>query len=246
MIAARMGSSRLPGKSLMHILGKPMLERMVERLRYSQCVDHIVVATTDHSEDDSVEQLTESIGVACFRGSSNDVLDRINAAVVAFDADLIINLLGDNPLVHGYLIDDVVEFHQEGEFEYVTNVTTEHPHAGSAMARFPIGVRVEVFSAAMLDLCAQLAEKPHHREHSTSYFHEHPEVFKLGYFEAKDKWRDLHRPELSLAINYQENLIMVRRVFERCYEVDPNFSLSDVMTNLDSDPSLVSLMGVPS
>jgi len=246
LITARMGSSRLPGKSMMPILGKPMIERMIERVRHSQYIEQIVIATTELMEDDTIESLAARIGVGCFRGSVQDVLGRINAAAVVCDADLVVELLGDNPLVHADLIDDVVEFYKESDFDYTASVTTEYPHAGPELMQFPIGTRVEVFSQAVLDRCEELANEPYYREHSTSFIYEHPDMFRLGYFEARGKWRYFNRPELTFAVNYQENLNMVRRIFERCYPVNPNFPLSDVIRTLDSDPTLRPLMGSPS
>ena len=246
LIAARMGSRRLPGKSMMSILGKPMLERMIERVRHSQSIEQIVIATTELPEDDAIESLAARIGVGCFRGSAQDVLGRINAASAAYGPELVVELLGDNPLVHAHLIDDVIVFHTNGDFDYAASVTIEYPHAGAAMKKFPIGIRVQVFTPPVLDRCAQLASEPRYREHSTSFICEHPEMFRPGYFEAKGKWRDLNRPELTFAVNYQENLNMVRRIFERCYPVNPNFPLTDVIRTFDSDPALRPLMGSPS
>ena len=246
LIAARMGSSRLPGKVMMPILGKPMLERMIERVRHSRYVNQIVVATTDLPEDAAIETLATRCGIECFRGSAQDVLGRINEAAAAYAAEVVVEMLGDNPLVHADLIDEVIEFYKKGRSDYVANVTSEYPHARANIKKFPIGIRVQVFPLSVLNRCARLAHDPRHREHSTSFIYEHPEVFRLGYFEAKGRWRDLNRPSLTFAVNYQENLEMIRRIFERCYPIDPNFPLSAVIHTLESDSPLRHLMGPPS
>lgn len=245
VIAVRMGSSRLPGKAMLPILGKPMIERMIERVHHSRYVDEIIIATTELTGDDVLASLAERLGVGCFRGSVDDVLGRIHRAVAATQADLVVELLGDNPLVHSDLIDDVIDFYCAYSFDYVASVTTEYPHAGPEIAKFPLGIRVQVYTSAVLDKCEQLATTPYHREHSTNYIYEHPETFKLGYFEAKGKWTALNRPELTFAVNYQKNFEMIKRIFESCYHRDSNFCLEEVIRVFDSDPQLHPLMGAP-
>jgi spore coat polysaccharide biosynthesis protein SpsF len=245
VIAARMGSSRLPRKCLMPVLGRPMLERMLERVRASRRLGDVVIATTELAEDDALQALAARLGVRCFRGSVHDVLGRISAAAASTGADEVVELLGDNPLVHADLIDDVVEFFRGGRFDYAASVTTEHSHADPALHRFAIGIRVEVFTPAAIAECARTAREPRHREHTTSFMYEHPDRFRVGYVEARGRWAALHRPPLSFAVNYAQNLELVHRIFERCYPIAANFTLADVIRTFDADPSLQRLMGAP-
>lgn len=245
VIAARMGSSRLPGKALLPILGKPMLERMIERVRHSRHIGQIVIATTELAEDDVLASFAASVGVECFRGSADDVLGRMAAAAAACDVSVVVELLGDNPLVHADLIDDVIEFYHAQGVDYAASVTTEYPRAGSAVRKFPVGVRVQIFRAEVLARCAELAHRPADREHVTTFIYSHPEIFKLGYFEASGTWAPLNRPDLTFAVNYGENLDMIRRIFERCYPVASNFSLLEAIRAFEADPALRALMGTP-
>jgi spore coat polysaccharide biosynthesis protein SpsF len=238
-----MGSSRLPGKTTKLILGRPMIERMIERVRQSRYIGQTVVATSTSGEDDELEALAARIGVGCFRGSPDDVLERVDSAAASTSADLVVELLGDNPLVHADLIDDVIEFHRAGGHDYSASVTTEYPHAGTEVRKFPVGVRVQVFSPAVLHRSALEARSAYHRENSTTYIYEHPDVFRLGYVEARGKWDRLCRPELTFAVNYQENLDLVSRIFERCYPANSNFTLFDAVRAYDADPALQPLMG---
>ncbi len=238
-----MGSSRLPGKTMMPIFGKPMIERMIERVRYSRYIYEIVIATTELTDDDILAAFANQISVGCFRGPAEDVLGRINATVAANDIDLVVELLGDNPLVHSDLIDDVMDFYHAGQCDYAASVTTEYPQAGPEVKKFPIGIRVQVFPRSVLERCEELARDPSHREHSTNYIYEHPERFSLGHFEAKGKWAKLNRPELTFAVNYQKNVDLVSRIFERCYPAEPNFGLPAVIRAFDADPALRALMG---
>lgn len=243
LIACRMGSSRLPGKTTKPILGKPMIERMVERVRQSKYVTGVTLATSTSPEDDPVESLTRQIGVSCYRGSPEDVLDRIDAAAQSANADLIVELLGDNPVVHADLIDDVIEFHKRSGHDYSASVTAEYPHAGPAVKKFPVGVRVQVFAPAILHDSAVRATNPYHRENSTTFMYEHPDLYRLGYLEAEGKWARLHRPDLTFAVNFQKNFDLVSRIFERNYSKNPNFTLFDVIDTFDADPALTPLMG---
>ena len=243
LLAVRLGSSRLPGKAMMPILGKPMIEHMIERIRHAKSIDEIMIATTTNAADDALETLADRLGVLCFRGSSEDVLGRMSAAAASTDADLIVEMLGDNPLVHSELIDDVVAFYHEQGVDYAANVTVEYPHAGSDVAKFPVGIRVQAFSPAALATCNRLVTSPEHREHSTSYIYEHPETFSLAYLEAKGKWAALHRPELSFAVNYRANFELVKFIFEQAYPKNSNFSLHEVIKIWDANPQLLPKMG---
>lgn len=245
IIAVRTGSSRLPAKALLPILGKPMLERQVERIGRAPSIDEIVIATTELDEDDRLEALARELGVGCFRGSEDDVLGRISAAVAAAKPDRVVELLGDNPLVHADLIEEVVAFHADGGFDFSVNVTHEQPHAPPSAARFPIGVRVEVYRPEVIARCAAEATEPANREHSTSYIGQHPELFKLGYFQATGRWAPMHHPDLTFAVNYQQNFNLVERIFQTCYRKDPDFSLLAAMAAFESMPELASLMGAP-
>jgi spore coat polysaccharide biosynthesis protein SpsF len=243
LIAARMGSSRLPGKSLMPVMGKPMLERLIERGRKARSLDEIVIATSDLPDDDAIERFAAESGVPCFRGSSDDVLARITGAAESQNADLVVELLGDNPLVHANLIDDTLAFFRAGDYDYAASATNEFPHCPAAVKKFAIGVRVEVFTMAALRRCAAEADQPHYREHATSYMTHHPDRFRLGYFPADGKWESLNRPELTFAVNVEKNLDLVRRVFEACAPVDEDFSLQAALAAFDAHPEWRALMG---
>ena len=245
LLAVRLGSSRLPGKALMPILGKPMLEHMIDRIRFSRHIDEIMMATSVEKSDDQLEMFAEEVGIQCFRGSLDDVLGRLNAAVASTDADLVVEMLGDNPLVHSELIDDVIDYYLDSQVDYAANTTIEYPLAPPDSARFPVGIRVQVFSPEVLSKCEMMVIDPEHREHSTSFIYEHPEIFKLGYFDAVGKWADLHRPDLTFAVNYAQNFELVKTIIEQSYLQDENFSLHKVIENFDASPSLRSLMGPP-
>ena len=225
IIVSRMGSSRFPGKALMPILGKPMLDFLVERVRRSHCLERIVLATTDRSEDGRLAEHAGALGLEVFRGSSEDVLGRVAAAAQAFRANPVVELLGDSPLVEGELIDDVVDFFTAGAYDYVANVTREYRYAPEELRRFPVGIRVQVMTAKALARCEQQATEPKHREHSTTYIYEHPETFRIGYFEATRKWIQLNHPDWFLAVNTVKDMENLTALVDLTKAIDPACSL---------------------
>lgn len=245
LMAARMGSSRFPGKSLADLHGKPMLERMVERIRRARGVSRVVLATTDLAEDDALAHWAEGMDIGCFRGSASDVLGRLHGAAEAFGMDVIVEMLGDNPLVHSDLIEAALDRYAEGGLDYVATLTNEYPKAPTGMKRFPIGVRVQVFGIETIRRCADLARAPENREHATSFIAMHPEIFRTAFVEAAGRFADSNRPELTFAVNHPGNLDLIRAMFARCHGDDPNFPVAAAIAAYDADPGLAVLMGEP-
>ena len=108
-LIARLSSTRLPNKNVLPIVGKPMIELLVERVKASNFVSKVIIATSDLVSDDPLEELSQRLGVDCYRGSLNNVMERITKAAEFYDCDTIVEILGDNPLVHSNLIDDVIK-----------------------------------------------------------------------------------------------------------------------------------------
>lgn len=227
----------------MPILGQPMVGRMLERVARSRHIDGVVLATSTLTEDDPIAGLASGLGIGCFRGSADDVLLRMRDAVRASAPDLVVELLGDNPLVHASLVDDLVDYYLSGEYDYAATVTSEYPFAPPDLPKFLLGVRVQAFAPSTLERCAREATEPYYRENSTAYIAEHPEVFRSGYFGATGPWAGLSRPALNLAVNLPKNLELTRALFERCYPSNPDFSISEALAAFDADPALHALAG---
>ena len=161
ILQARMGSTRLPGKVLRPIMGKPMLLRMIERVRASQEVDHLVVATTVSPSDDVIEEFCRKHSIRCFRGSENDVLDRFFQAARKFGGQSIVRITGDCPLMDPEVLDKVIRCYFLGAYDYASN-TVE--------CTFPDGLDVEVFSAQAMGVAHKKAKLLSEREHVTPFF----------------------------------------------------------------------------
>ena len=149
-IEARMTSTRLPGKVLLEIGGKPALEFMIDRVKQSRLVDDIVVATTVNSSDQPIIDLCNKMGCKYFRGSEEDVLLRVLEAAKSVDADIIMELTGDCPFIDPDIIDKVIELYSSGDYDYASNVVERS---------FPDGFDTQVFSVQSLEKVSRLTDK---------------------------------------------------------------------------------------
>lgn len=228
-----MTSTRLPGKVLRPLLGRPMLELLIERLKNAKRLDGIVVATTVVAADDAIEALAGALGVGCFRGSEEDVLDRVVRAARAVRADVIVEITGDCPLLDPPLVDSLVETYLANRYDFVTNRA-----AAKVRPTYPNGYGVRIFSTAVLDEVARLTQDPLDREHVSLYIFEHPERFSLHNVESglPERYWDLR-----LTVDTIEDFEVIRAIVEELYPKNPAFGLSDVLQLLDRRPELVEI-----
>ena len=199
-IEARMRSSRLPGKVLKPIMGKPMLALMIERLQYARTIDGIVVATTVNASDDPIVKLADELEVGCFRGSEEDVLSRVLGVARHYRADVIVETTGDCPLIDPAIVDKVVSDYRIGGADFVSN-TLEYST--------PIGTDVRVFSTDSLAEIDGVSQDPADREHVSLYYWEHPEKYRLRNVktEMPPEVRDLR-----LTVDTPEDLEMISKL----------------------------------
>lgn len=242
-IEARMGSTRLPRKVVADLAGKPMLERLVERVARSRRLDQVVVATTTAPEDDEIEGLAHRLGAEAFRGSVDDVLGRVLGAAQAFGAIDVVVLTGDNPLVDPTLIDDVLAFYREGGYDYVTTTHMHHSKAWRAERTFPVGVSVQAFSTTVLADAASRTTDSVVRGHASFAIYDHPERYRLGAFEASGRYAGWRHPELRLTVDTPEDLALMRVVFETLYPGNPAFSTGEAIRLVAADHRLQGLNG---
>jgi spore coat polysaccharide biosynthesis protein SpsF len=186
IIQARMSSRRLPGKSLRPVAGRPMLAYLIERLQHCRSLAGIVVATSTTSDDDAIAEFCAGFGVACHRGSLDDVLARFLALVDARALAAVVRVNGDSPLLDPELVDRAVGIFDTGSYDLVTNV---------APRSFPRGQSVEVVSAAALRRLAMEDVTPEEREHVTLWFYRHPQCCAMRNFSAA---RDASEIQLSV------------------------------------------------
>ncbi|MGZ3874721.1 MAG: cytidylyltransferase domain-containing protein [Mucilaginibacter sp.] len=229
VVQARMSSSRLPGKVMLPVLGESLLYRMVERLRMVRHQAQVVIATSQGSDDDIIQQEAAKMGVACYRGSLNNLLDRHYQAGLLFEADTVIKIPSDCPLIDPRIIDDTLDLHFAGNrlYDYVSNL---HP------ATFPDGNDVEIMTMACLEKAWREAGKPFELEHTTPYIWENPEKFRIGNFTCKtgEDYSMSHR----FTIDYEADYQFIKRVFEELYDQNPGFSCNDILKLTRDKPGI--------
>ena len=198
IIQARMGSTRLPGKVLKEVNGKPLLMYQIERVRISKLLDKVIVASSTLSKDDVIADFCGRNNIDCFRGSENDVLGRYYECAKQFQADIIVRLTGDCPLSDPVVIDDVISLFQKEKADYAAN--TVPPDT----ARFPDGSDVEVISMQALESAFIECQKPHDREHVTFHFWRYGNNFK-----AVQLTQDVDWSRYRFTVDYSEDLEVV-------------------------------------
>jgi spore coat polysaccharide biosynthesis protein SpsF len=226
-VRSRMSSSRLPGKHLKPILGQPMARRLLERLKRCQKVDAVCLATSAEPPDDVLEEIAGTEGVACYRGSLDDVLGRLIGAAQSLDADIVADITGDCPLIDPGIVDAAVTRYLTGGCDYLTNVLD--------VLSFPIGFDVQLYSAGLLREVSRLTSDPYDRGNVSPFIYRNPQRYRLLNLRAPE---NLDRPRYRLCVDYQEDLDLVREIYEALYPVRADFDADDIVRFLDSRPEL--------
>jgi len=224
VIQARMGSTRLPGKTLMNVAGKPLLELLIERLKRAKRIDEIVVATTSNPEDAAIEEVCRHLQVGCFRGSSEDVLGRVSQALMQFEADVHIEIHGDGPLLDWRVVDRAVEIFETGGYDLVTNALS---------VSYPPGLEVWVYSAALAHQVEKAAQEPRFRESPALYLTLHPERYRLHNFVAP---AELTAPETYLEVDTDIDMTVIRETVESLYLKNPAFTTEEILAWMAAHP----------
>lgn len=227
IIQARMTSTRLPGKVLVDLAGAPVIDHVVERVRAAELIDEVAVATSIDASDDALAEHLEAVGVTMVRGSLDDVLGRYHGAAAALDAETIVRITGDCPLIDSAVIDTVVSgFRRAPEVDYCSNTLRR---------TYPLGMDTEVFSRAALERAHREARSDVAREHVTPYLYQHPDLFSLRSVEAP-AWA--HRPELRLTLDDPRDLEMIRRLMG---EARRGADLHELLAALDRNPDIAEM-----
>lgn len=224
VLQARFSSTRLPGKVLRDLHGAPMLARQIERIRRAKQIDRLIVATSTDPADDAIAALCRQIGVDCFRGSLNDVLDRFYGAVKALRPEYVVRLTGDCPLADPELIDQVIALARGSGADYASNI---HPPT------FPDGLDVEAVAFPVLERLAQTVTSALEREHVTYHIAQN-----LGKFRTENLARS---PDLSLfrwTVDEPEDFRFVEAIYGALYDRRPDFAFADVLALLKERPEL--------
>lgn len=225
IIQARMGSKRLPGKSMADLAGRPLVWHVIERVKRSRTLDDIVLATPRCTEDDVLTEVAEACGIKTFRGAENDLMDRYYQAATAFGAEVVVRICADNPVIEPNEIDRIVVYHQHNGRQFSSNLSNIQNNG------YPDGIGAEAFNLITLEEAWKLATDPGHREHPHTYFYDHPEQYVMGTVQCPTEFR---RPELKLDVNVLEELQFVRAIYEYWYPKKPQFTILDIIDWYDN------------
>lgn len=222
IIQARMSSSRLPGKVLLPLVGRPVLDHVVSRVRCCKTVHQVIVATSIDSSDDVIETWCNIHNVVSYRGSLNDVLDRYYQAAKRYQADVIVRITADCPVIDPVIVDEVVKGYLNGGYEFY-----------GLSGEFPDGLDCTVFSFSALQRAWKESVLPSEREHVGPYIEKHPELFISGGL-LKFNGLSHYRWTLDEPRDYE----FLKIVFDSLYQNNSVFLAQDVLSLLEKHPQL--------
>ena len=222
-----MGSTRLPGKVMTDLGGVPMIRRLLDRLEAAEGIDDLVVATTTNPEDDVLAAWLNNASIPCYRGSSNDVLDRFVQAAEGRQAELIVRVTADDPLKDPEITSQVIEIIKaDPSLDYASN--TLEP-------TWPEGLDIEVVRLSALQRAHREAKLRSDREHVTTYIWKRPQIFRLhnlSWHRNLSHWR--------WTVDKPADLELMRRIFSRFAE-RPTAGYLEIVEWLEDNPDLVAI-----
>lgn len=228
-IEARMTSSRLPGKPMMTVCGQPMLGHLVDRLKAVESIDTIVLATTKNKADDLLAEYALGIDIEVFRGDEEDVMGRVIGAGKSVNADIVVEITGDCPIIDPEIVEQVIRTFKENTYEYVGN-----QHVRS----YPDGMDVQVFALATLIKSGSMTIDPLDREHVTLHIRNNPQLFSHLNIVAPP---ELYWPDLGLTLDEERDYQLLKKIIEYFKDSNPLFSCLDVVRYLKNNPALVNI-----
>ena len=216
IIQARTGSTRLPNKVLLPMAGAPMLQRLIERVTGSRRLDDVMVATSEREQDTAIEELCRRIGIPVYRGSEGDVLDRFAKAAELTRADVVVRLTGDNPLVDGALVDDLLA-------AFLARVPPLAYAQNGDDSGFPLGLSAEAITVSALR-AAMASSDPLDREHVTRFVRLRPREFPALVLKSPHPLGGV-----SVTVDTLSDYRRVKALFETLYDRNSRFTYHDVI-----------------
>ncbi len=225
IIQARCSSTRFPNKVFVDIDGKPLLWHVVNRLKYSEMINDIVIATTINPNDDRIEEWCKNESIKCFRGSETDVLNRYYCASVAFPSDIVVRVTADDPFKEPQVIDRVIRKLIDEKLDLVTN---------NFPPSFPEGLDCEAFTFEVLEIMEKSTKDSFEREHVTQYVYHNPELFKIGNVVSNTQLSSYR-----WTIDNTEDYEMVKAVYaKREKESNGILLMDEILDILDKNPDI--------
>jgi spore coat polysaccharide biosynthesis protein SpsF len=236
IIQARLGSARLPGKVMMPILGKPMLQHIVERLRSVEAIDKVVVATSVSGKDDRLAEFCDDCSIPFYRGSEEDVLDRFYHVAKNFGGEHLIRITGDCPLIDPLVVSRLIAYYFQNGFYFCGVAAGAGVADREVVGRYPDGLDAEIFSMDILTTTWREAIRQLHREHVTPFIWQQPERFRLGTL-YPDNGDYSH---CRWTIDNLEDFKLVQWIYEQLYPDNPYFDMEEILDLLNRHPEKAS------
>ena len=230
IIQARMGSSRLPGKILKDLMGKTVLQHVIERTQQASSLDDIVIATTTMGQDDVVVREAVKCGVKYFRGSEDDVLSRYYLAAKENNADVVVRITSDCPLIDPVIIDEVVNFlKKHKQYPIITNALND-----LNQRTYPRGLDTEVFYFTHLQQAFEQARESYQREHVTPYIYENSAP--VYYYKNKQDYS-----KYRWTLDTIEDFELIKKIYEYLYKGKHDFFFAEILNLFEKNPDLVKI-----
>ncbi|WP_409368014.1 cytidylyltransferase domain-containing protein [Lysinibacillus sp. 38-6] len=222
IIQARMGSTRLPGKILKKVNGRPLLSYQLERLQQSNFISDIVIATTTDEKDDVIVEFCKLNNILWFRGSEEDVLARYYETAKRFNADAIVRITSDCPIIDVQVVNKTITYFIDNNFDYVSNTVDR---------TYPRGLDTEVFTFAALEKAHKEAVMERDREHVTAYFYTNPDIFKIAGVR-----NEMDYSKYRWTVDTEEDFQLIENIIENLYSENPQFTLYDTVKLMEANP----------
>lgn len=226
-IEARMTSSRLPGKVMLPALGRPMLAHLTSRLKAVPSIDEIVLATTINATDDVLADFAEKDGIKVFRGSEEDVMSRVIGAADSAQADVVVEITGDCPIIDPDLVEQTIRVFKRNNAVYAAN---------SFISSYPDGMDTQVITLDALKKSFAMTDDPLDREHVSRHIVNNPQLFSHVYLIAPPS---LHWPGLGLTLDEPADYELIRTLIENLGKDNPLFGCGDVIRFLRANPQVL-------
>lgn len=217
IIQARMGSTRLPGKVLKQLEGKPVLWHVIERVKQSKLVDDVIIATTTSKKDNQIVEFCRTNNIKYYRGSEDNVLERYYETAKHFKSDIVLRITSDCPLIDANVIDKILSFYLENSYDLVTN-------AGSDLSQrtYPRGLDTEIFSYKLLEEVYNKAKEKHQLEHVTPFIYENN--FNIYYYK-----NEVDYSNYRLTLDTEEDYELIKKIYEELYKNEHDFHMEEII-----------------
>ena len=229
VIEARLFSTRLPGKVMMPLAGISMLQHVVDRVRGAKLIDKIIVATTDNPEDRVIENLCNNIGVEVYRGSNNNVMERVLSATKEYKNSILIQITADNPFIEAEIIDKIIDASKDKKLDYICNHLPRN---------VPIGCEVRAYKRNLLEKITGKILNQNHKSNITSIFYENTRKYNILNIDTDIKYQGA---SLRLTVDEPKDYFLAKHLYKKFYKNNEYFSLDKVIEYLNKNKKIIKI-----